>query len=69
VSGSPNFDSSLYTRVDGNSTDYTRKRSGKIVETGRRVLSKDGNTLTFTAQGTDAKAQKFTYTTVFERQP
>ena len=68
VKGSQAYDSSAYKRVDALTTDLTRKKAGKVVETGTRVLSKDGKTLTFTLQGTDAKGQKFSNVAVHEKQ-
>lgn len=68
VKGSPLYDSSAYNRIDAFSTQITRRRAGQVVETGTRVLSKDGKTLTITLQGTDAKGQKYSNVVVYEKQ-
>lgn len=44
------------------------KKSGQIVMTNRTVVSKDGKTLTLTANGADAKGQPITLTTVWDKQ-
>jgi len=67
VKGSPAFDSSSYKRVDALTTAITRKKAGKVVETGTRAVSKDGNTLTITLQGTSATGQKYNNVSVYEK--
>jgi len=49
-------------------TEATLKKSGKVVSTARRVVSKDGKTLTLTITGTNAKGQKVKNIAVYEKQ-
>ena len=44
------------------------KKSGQVVMTNRTVVSKDGKTLTLSANGADAKGQPLTLVTVWDRQ-
>jgi hypothetical protein len=44
------------------------KKSGQIVMTNRTVVSKDGKTLTLTANGADSKGQPITLMTVWDKQ-
>ena len=44
------------------------KKSGQIVMTNRIVVSKDGKTMTLTANGADAKGQPITAVVVWDRQ-
>jgi hypothetical protein len=44
------------------------KKSGQVVMTNRTVVSKDGKTLTLTANGADAKGQPITLMTVWDKQ-
>ena len=67
--GQPNgMDAISLKRIDANTTEYVGKKAGKVVQTTRRVVSKDGRTLTITAVGTDAKGQKTTTITVYDKQ-
>jgi hypothetical protein len=44
--GTPNIDSSAYTRIDANTFIFSRLKAGKLVATGNGVISQDGKTLT-----------------------
>ena len=68
VTGVPDYDASSFKRTDANTVEFTRFKGGKSVSTGRRVLSRDGKTLTFTESGVNAKGQKYSSTAVYERQ-
>lgn len=68
VKGSQDFDASAYKRVDTYTVEFTRKTAGKIVQTGTRVLSKDGKTLTVTTKGVNAKGQSINTVAVYEKQ-
>lgn len=52
VTGNPNFDTVAYRRINSRTTERIFKKGGKVVNTGRRVLSKDGKTLTITTNNT-----------------
>lgn len=68
VKGNPDFDTLAYKRIDDNTVEATTKRNGKVVGTGRVVVSNDGKTRTLTQTGTDAKGQKIHNVIVYERQ-
>jgi hypothetical protein len=65
--GSPDYDTLSVTVVDRFTTSFTQKRAGKVVLTGRRVVSKDGKTLTITAKGTNAKGEPIDNVVVFDK--
>jgi hypothetical protein len=67
--GQPNgMDTINIRRVDSNTTEYTGKKGGKVVQTARRVVSNGGKTLTITTTGTDDKGQKTATVTVYDKQ-
>ena len=68
VSGNPDWDSITPKQVDANKAEFTFKRGGKVVGTTSRTVSKDGKTLTATADYSDAKGGKVESTMVFEKQ-
>jgi hypothetical protein len=56
-------------RVDDYTVTYEQKLAdGRVVTSGRRVLAKDGKTMTITATGTNAQGQKTSSTQVFTKQ-
>jgi len=50
--GSPLFDTVAITRVDNFTASFVQKKNGKVVLTGKRVVSKDGKTMTISGKGT-----------------
>jgi hypothetical protein len=60
VTGNPAFD--FYT------TNLTRLKAGKVVQTGTAVLSQDGKTSTITTTGTDANGRQFNNIAVYDKQ-
>jgi hypothetical protein len=68
VTGSPDYDTVSLKRINARTVEITRKKGGKVVQTVRRVLSKDGKRFTTTVTGTNAKGQKIHNVNVFERQ-
>ena len=68
VTGWPDAETIAVKRVDANTTDFTLKRGGKVVETGNIVLTNNGKTRTITTRGTDAKGQKVNIVAVYDRQ-
>lgn len=67
--GTPNgMDAIIIKRIDANTTEYTGKKAGKIVQTARRVVSNGGKLLTITATGTNEKGQKTETITVYDKQ-
>jgi hypothetical protein len=55
-------------KINDHSVEVTVKHEGKIVSSGRTVVSKDGKTMTATEKGEDPKGRPFDNVTVFEKQ-
>lgn len=68
VSGNPNADTIALKRIDPYTSEATLKKGGKVTTTARRVVSKDGKTLTLTLKGTNAQGQAVNNTSVYEKQ-
>ena len=67
VTGNPDYDTQSYKRVDANTFELTRKKAGKVVQTGTNVVSKDGKTRTVTVTGMDAQGRKINNVSVYEK--
>jgi hypothetical protein len=67
VTGSQDFDAISLKRVDAVTAEATTKKGGKVVGTTKRVVSKDGKTLTLTTIGTNAKGQAVNNVAVFDK--
>lgn len=68
VTGDPTSDARSYTKVNDHTLALTNKKGGKVTTTGRIVVSPDGKTRTVTLSGTDPKGNKFTSTSVYDKQ-
>ena len=68
ITGNPNFDTVSVKKVDDYSVKATQMRGGATVGTAERTISKDGKTLTYKQQLTDAKGVKSSNTEVYDRQ-
>jgi hypothetical protein len=68
VTGSETFDAIALKRMNDHTLQATLKKSGKVVSDARRVVSKDGKTMTLTINGTNAKGQKTKNVAVYEKQ-
>jgi hypothetical protein len=68
--GTPNGADTVggFKRVDPYTTESVSKKAGKVVQRTRRVVSKDGKTLTITSTGTNEKGQATNTVTVYEKQ-
>ena len=66
--GDPSVDSLSVKQVDSNTIKFAQKKAGKVVSTGSRTVSKDGQTLTLKIEGTTAKGEKFENVVVFDKQ-
>ena len=55
-------------RIDARTTERTDKKSGKVAQTLRRVVSQDGKTMTVTVKGTNAQGQAVNSVLLFEKQ-
>ena len=67
IEGNPNADAVIRRKIDPYTVELTLKRGGKVVATGRRVIAKDGKTMTITEKGTDAKGGLIDTLEFFER--
>jgi hypothetical protein len=68
VVGSPNGDTAARTRVNATTTELVNKQDGKMLSTVTLVVSADGNTLTITTTGKDAKGQNIDGVEVYDKQ-
>jgi hypothetical protein len=68
VKGNPDWDTTALKRVDANTIEFTRKRGGKVVQTARSVVAKDGKSRTVTVTGVNAQGQKLDTVSVWIRQ-
>ena len=68
VTGNPAFDAQVGTIVDFYTTNLTRLKAGKVVQTGTAVLSQDGKTSTIAATGTDANGRQFNNIAVYDKE-
>ncbi len=68
VTGDPAYVSRSYTKVDANTLDMTVKKAGKLIGTGKIVVSADGKSRTVTTTATDPKMSAFNNTAVYDKQ-
>jgi hypothetical protein len=68
VTGDPISDTRSYTKADDRTLNLTVKKDGKVIDTGRIVLSADGKSRTVTVSGTTPKGKKFTNVVVYDKQ-
>ncbi|HXY08304.1 MAG TPA: hypothetical protein VEI52_10705 [Terriglobales bacterium] len=68
VSGDPTSDTRSYTEVDDRVLGFNISKGGKLVTSGRIVLSADGRTRTVTMSGGDGKGHTVSSTEVYEKQ-
>jgi hypothetical protein len=68
VTGDPQSDTRSYTKVDDRTLTFSGKKDGKVTVSGKVVVAADGKSRTVTATATDAKGQKASATSVYEKQ-
>jgi len=68
VKGSDLFDTIVLKRVSDRTVEATLKKSGKDVSHARRVVSKEGKTMTISTTGKNAKGQKMHNVAFYEKQ-
>ena len=68
VKGDPNRDMVALKKIDDYTFEFTNKKGGKVMTTGKVVYSKDGKTRTVTNSGTNAQGQKISNTMVYDKQ-
>ncbi len=68
VTGDPNSDMRSYKKVNAHTLALTVKKGGKVVTSGKIVLTPDGKSRTVTTRGTDAQGNKVEATAVYDKQ-
>ena len=68
LTGSQDYDTVNFKRIDARTIEGTRMKAGKVVQTYSRVVSQDGKVMTITTKGTNAKGEKINNVTVYEKQ-
>jgi hypothetical protein len=67
VTGNADYDAVSMKRVNANKISFTRKKGGKVVQTGTNEVSTDGKTRTVTVDGTNASGQKIHNVSVYDK--
>ena len=62
------YDATSGKRIDANTTELTRKKEGKTVQTATRKISADGKTMTVTSLGKTASGRPLNNIAVYEKQ-
>ena len=68
VTGDPEYDMRAYTRVNDHTLSIAEKKGGEVTLKGRIVVAPDGKSRTLTTHTTDAKGNKVTTVTVYDKQ-
>ena len=68
LTGDPIADMRAYTKVNAHTLTFTEKKDGKVVVTGRIVISADGKSRTVTINGTDSTGKKMKIIDVYDKQ-
>jgi hypothetical protein len=68
IKGAPLYDTVSHKRIDANTTEQTRKKEGKTVQTATRKISADGKTMTVTSVGKTADGKDLHNVAVYEKQ-
>jgi hypothetical protein len=66
--GEKSYDSRAYTQVNANTLSMTLKKDGKVVGTGKIVISADGKTRTVTTSVTAPDGKKISTTAVYDKE-
>lgn len=68
VTGNRDWDAIALKRINSLTAQFTRKRAGKVVETGTNVVSRDGKTRTITTTGVNAQGQTINIIGIYDKQ-
>ncbi|HZE69998.1 MAG TPA: hypothetical protein VE135_10800 [Pyrinomonadaceae bacterium] len=68
VTGDANADTRAYKQVNDHTLELTNKKAGKVVLTGKIVVSADGKSRTLTTNSTDSKGMKMKNMAVYDKQ-
>jgi hypothetical protein len=67
VTGDPDSDARLYRKIDDRTMEFVARKNGKVIVTGRIVVSADGKSRTVTTSGTTPKGRKFKNIAVYDK--
>ena len=67
VTGDPNSDARSYTKMNDRTLMTTAKKNGKVMVTGKIVVSADGKSRTVTLTGATPKGKKFRNVAVYDK--
>src|SRR6478672_8629448 len=68
VTGDPNSDMRSYKKVNANTMALTVKKDGKVVTSGKIIVSADGKSRTVTTGGTDTQGRKVSNKVAYDKQ-
>ena len=68
IKGSPVADTVSLRRINALTTERTDKKDGKVVQTLRRSIAKDGKSFTVAIKGKTAKGEPINHKLVFDKQ-
>jgi hypothetical protein len=68
IKGAAGYDTVSHKRIDANTTEQTRKKEGKTVQTAVRKVSADGKTMTVTSRGKTDDGKPLNNVAVYEKQ-
>ena len=68
VTGDANSDARAYKKIDDHTVEVTVKKGGRVVISGRVVVSPDGKTRTADVKGTSPSGEKFHTSAVYDKQ-
>ena len=68
VTGDPDSDMRSYKKIDERTLDIATKKDGKVMGTGKIVVSADGKSRTVTISGTSPKGKKFKTKAVYDKE-
>ncbi|MBI2686776.1 MAG: hypothetical protein HYX27_10705 [Acidobacteria bacterium] len=68
VTGSQTSDAIELQRIDEYTSESVMKHANRVIGTNRRVVAKDGKTMTITFEGTDSRGRQAKITAVYDRQ-
>ena len=67
VTGDPTHDARSYKKTGDGTLEFTSKKGGKVVTTGRVVVAADGKSRTVTSTTTDSSGKKVSSTAVYDK--
>ena len=68
ATGGGGHDTRAYTKIDDRTTDFTIKKAGKTIATGRVIIAADGKSRTVTTTAADPKDTAMNNTAFYDRQ-